>query len=155
MINKTNILSGLMLSAFAGTLLCPSLCEAQTPQACQYVMDHLLTPTAANSAALEMQINSFVNIPEQEQCFWQLLNNGDALTTDRKNATVRAAVQRAFNTQKSVNTTQTGSSPGSGGTTSAVSKPNTPLSAATEFGGITASTKAQTMTLQTPLDGIP
>jgi hypothetical protein len=131
------------------------MCKAQAPQACQYVIDNLLPPTAANTADLDVQIKSFVNIPEQEQCLWQLLNRGDALTEDRKNATVRAAIQKAFNTQKNVNTTQTGSSPGSGGTTSAVSKPSTPMSAASEFGGITASTNAQTITLQTPLDGIP
>lgn len=119
------------------------------------MIDNLLPPAAANTAALDVQINSFVNIPEQEQCLWQLLDHGNALTEDMKNATVRTAVQKAFNTQKNINTTQTGSSPGSGGTTSAVSKPSTPMSAATEFGGITASTNAQTVTLQTPLDGIP
>jgi len=129
--------------------------SAQAPQACQYVLGNLLPPTPENQDALRVQINSFVNIPEQEQCLWQLLNKDGALTNDRQNATVRAAVQKAFETQKNVTTTQTGSAPGSGGATSAVSKPSTPMSAATEFGGISASTNAQTLTLQTPLDGIP
>jgi hypothetical protein len=152
---RTIYWAGIALTAVTARLCCPSVCGAQAPQACQYVIDNLLPPAAANTAALDVQINSFVNIPEQEQCLWQLLDHGNALTEDMKNATVRTAVQKAFNTQKNINTTQTGSSPGSGGTTSAVSKPSTPMSAATEFGGITASTNAQTVTLQTPLDGIP
>lgn len=147
--------AGIALAAVTAWLLCPILCEAQTPPACQFVINSLSEPTDTNLRDLNVQINSFVNIPEQEQCLWQLINYGGALTEEMKNATVRAAVQKAFNAQKSINTVQTGSSPGSGGTTSAVSKPSTPMSAASEFGGITASASAQTVTLQTPLDGIP
>lgn len=57
--------------------------------------------------------------------------------------------------ERQTNLTQPGSAPGSGGTTSTVSKPATPLSLATEYGGITSSTKGQTVTLQMSLDSIP
>jgi hypothetical protein len=61
----------------------------------------------------------------------------------------------AYQVQKESNTTQMGSPAGSGGTTSAISKPATPTSLATEYGGITSSTSGQTVTLQTTLDKIP
>jgi len=79
-------------------------------------------------------------------CFWEL-----ALTqvadTDARHA--QAAVQ------KRSNTIQTGAPSGSSGATGAVSKPISPLSLATEYGGVTTSSSNQTITIQAPLDGIP
>ena len=79
-------------------------------------------------------------------CFYELALQEQAL---RNTLRALAAVQ------KNASTIQTGAPAGSNGTTSAVSKPITPLSLATEYGGITSSTSNQTMTLQTTLDGIP
>jgi hypothetical protein len=64
-------------------------------------------------------------------------------------------VAAAARAQTKSNAMQTGAQSGADGTTSAVSKPFSPLSLATEYGGITSSTSNQTVTLQIPLDGIP
>jgi hypothetical protein len=141
-----------LLAAVILSLIRFQTAAAQVPKGCQDTMSHWVDQGVPG---LDVQLNNFVNLPEQVPCLWQLLDKDGTLAEDRHNATVRAIVQKAFETQKSVNTTQAGSATGSGGTTSAVSKPTTPTSASTEFGGITSSTNSQTLTLQSPLDGIP
>jgi hypothetical protein len=66
-----------------------------------------------------------------------------------------AEVAAAANAQTKGNAIQAGAPSGVDGTTSAISKPVSPLSLATEYGGITSSTSNQTVTFQIPLDGIP
>jgi hypothetical protein len=82
-------------------------------------------------------------------CFWEIfLQSQPQLLRNRLRA--EAAVQ------KGKATTQTGAPPGANGTTSAVSKGETPLaSLASEYGGVTSSTSNQTMTIQATLDGVP
>lgn len=79
-------------------------------------------------------------------CFWELALPKLPLSL---------ALQAQAALQKRAATIQTGAPTGSNGTTSAVSKPITPLSLATEYGGITSSTSNQTTTFQASLDGIP
>ena len=79
-------------------------------------------------------------------CFWELALVNVANTDARR---AQATLQ------KHSNTLQAGAPSGGGGTTSAVSKPVSPLSLATEYGGITTSSSNQTITVQSPLDGIP
>jgi hypothetical protein len=102
-------------------------------------MDAIVHDGVAPSAFTDLRGASIV-------CFWELallqLPLSDALHT-------QAALQ------KRASTIQTGAPSGSSGSTSAVSKPFTPLSLATEYGGIATSSSNQTMTLQAPLDGIP
>jgi hypothetical protein len=120
-------------------------CAAQKPpEECAAILSEI---GPAGTGDFEVQIKSFTNVGAKPECFWQLATN---------NAPLRPSVLRsAYLAQKKVNTTQAGAASGSGGTTSAISKPITPLSLATEYGGITSSTNAQTVTLQAPLDGIP
>jgi hypothetical protein len=71
------------------------------------------------------------------------------------NQKLGSAIRAAYKAQSKSNAVQTGATTGAAGTTSAVSKPASPLSLATEYGGITSSTSNQTITFQAPLDGIP
>lgn len=107
------------------------------PPACRTVM---------NNIALNKMDYSNLDIDNSALCFWELALQKLPLSAAIK---VQAVIQ------KSAATVQTGAPTGSNGATSAVSKPNTPTSLATEYGGITSSTSNQTMTLQTTLDGIP
>jgi hypothetical protein len=97
--------------------------------------------------AANLKDSSNLDIDHSVLCFYEL-----AL---QKVVPLGGAIKAQAAAQKSSNTTQTGAPGGSNGSTSAVSKPNTPMSLATEYGGITSSTSNQTMTLQTTLDGIP
>jgi len=72
-----------------------------------------------------------------------------------RKAGTAAFLRSAAKVQNQSNAIQGGAPTSSNGTTSAVSKPFSPLSLATEYGGITSSTNNQTVTLQIPLDGIP
>ena len=110
-----------------------------------------LAPPPACSAMVQQIKNGGSNedlrtLSKSMTCFYEL-----ALKEQRLRDTLRSLAA----VQKSASTVQTGSPSGSNGTTSAVSKPITPLSLATEYGGITTSTSNQTMTLQTTLDGVP
>jgi len=110
------------------------------PPACNFILKQLKTdPTF---------IKDLQNLSKSPTCFWEL-----ALQSQRQ--LLQNKLRALAATQKSASTIQTGAPTGSNGTTSAVSKPITPLSLATEYGGITTSTSNQTMTLQTTLDGIP
>jgi hypothetical protein len=145
MIRKSLFVTIRMIAASLAFLLRAHICIAQTPPpACQYLLDMLAPP---QDAGLTVQLKAFTDIGASPTCFWQLVSNNEELTP--------SFIRSAYKAQKQVNTTQAGAPSGSGGTTSAVSKPITPLSLATEYGGITSSTNAQTVTLQAPLDGIP
>jgi hypothetical protein len=126
-------------------LFCSSLLgettHAQTapPKACTALMTSIVQDHVDPNAFADLRGSSII-------CFWEL-------------ALVHVATSDALHTQaalqKRVSTIQTGAPSGINGTTSAVSKPFTPISLATEYGGITTSSSNQTMTLQAPLDGIP
>lgn len=79
-------------------------------------------------------------------CFWELALRSIPITE---------ALQTQATLQKHANNVQTGAPSGGNGATGAVAKPISPLSLATEYGGITTSSSNQTITAQTPLDGIP
>jgi hypothetical protein len=105
-------------------------------------------PPPACKTLIEDTKGGAVNLADPSQsvlCFWQFALH-DPLSD---------ALRTAAAAQKGISTVQTGAPTTSPGTTSAVSKPNTLTSLATEYGGITSSTSNQTMTLQTTLDGIP
>jgi hypothetical protein len=134
------VLAVLMPVAFVFSSLGQALAGAAPPPECQRVMDEIaLGKLGPENLDLDKSGGGL--------CFWEF-----ALTSVTH---VASAVQAQAKVQKSSATSQTGAPTGSNGTTSAVSKPNTPLSLATEYGGITSSTSNQTMTLQTTLDGIP
>jgi hypothetical protein len=109
------------------------------PKACSQIMSSIAGEHVAANNFSDLRGASIV-------CFWELALPQLSLAASRK---TQAAIQ------KNAGTMQTGAPAGTNGSTSAVSKPLTPLSLATEYGGITSSTKNQTITLQTPLDGIP
>lgn len=113
----------------------------QSPPACSYLMQGV--------AEGRFQLKDIADIRVSVVCFWEVsLQSQPQLLRSKLRA--QAAVQ------KSAATTQSGAPSGGNGTTSAVSKPNTPLaSLASEYGGITSSSSNQTMTIQTTLDGIP
>jgi hypothetical protein len=123
-----------------------STANAQTapppPRACSEVMAAIASP-AERVAPGEF---AYLRNSGAILCFWELALPQLSLSSSLR---AQAAVQ------KSAATVQTGAPNSSSGSTSAVSKPSTPLSLATEYGGITSSTSNQTMTLQTTLDGIP
>jgi len=111
------------------------------PPACEWVMQKI-----ASGAA---QPSDFANVPESITCFWELAPQLRAQVMD-------TALRTLAPLQKSTPIVQTGATSGSNGTTSAVSKPSTPIaSLATEYGGITSSTSNQTVTLQSTLAGVP
>jgi hypothetical protein len=116
--------------------------EAQEPPpACLWVMQQIANGSLAPS--------DLADIPTTVTCFWEL-------APQFKGQIIQNALQAQSRLQKSSTTVQSGASTSSNGTTSAVSKPITPLaSLATEYGGITSSTSNQTITLQTTLDGVP
>jgi hypothetical protein len=126
-----------VVSALLFSLPKQATANASPPPACERVMNNIV---AGKMDSSNMGIDSSV------LCFWEF-----ALQRVPLSSAIR--VQAAL--QKSSATLQTGAPSGSNGATSAVSKPNTPMSLATEYGGITSSTSNQTMTLQTTLDGIP
>lgn len=68
---------------------------------------------------------------------------------------LQQALVKASSAERKTNLKQAGAAPGSGGTTSLLSKSATPSILATELGAITSSTTNQTVTLQTSLDAIP
>ena len=112
-----------------------------TPPACGWIAKEI-----ASGALLPQDL---AEIPKTVTCFWEV-------APQFKNQIIRTSLRAQAVLQKSSPTVQSGASSGANGTTSAVSKPNTPLvSLASEYGGITSSTSNQTMTLQTTLDGIP
>jgi hypothetical protein len=92
------------------------------------------------------QILPLTDIANSPVCFWEIAFNAEI---------VSQALQTAAKAQKSTATTQLGAPGSSSGTTSAVSKPNTLLSLASEYGGLTSSVNNQTVTMQSTLDGIP
>lgn len=127
------------LSAF---ILIPSSYAQQFPKqlaACKTRMDAIVKDGVAPTNFADLRDDSVI-------CFWELALVNVA-NTDARHA--QAAVQ------KRSNAVQTGAPSGAGGTTSAVSKPISPLSLATEYGGITTSSSSQSITVQAPLDGIP
>src|SRR5260221_11705450 len=139
-------LTSLRLRAVALTLLGLSIfsirasAQAAPPPACDYILKEI--------GKGNLQPSYLSDVTKSVTCFWEL-----ALQSQPK--TFRDALRAQAAVQKKAATSQTGAPSGSNGTTSAVSKPITPLALATEYGGITTSTSSQTMTLQTTLDGIP
>lgn len=128
-----------LVSAF---ILTPSSHAQELPKrlaACQTIMDAIVKDGVAPANFADLRGGSVI-------CFWELALVNLA-NTDARHA--QAAVQ------KHSNTIQTGAPSGASGTTSAVSKPISPMSLATEYGGITTSSSNQTITIQAPLDGIP
>ena len=121
---------------------CSARVHAQaTPPACGWVAKQIV------AGALLPQ--DLAEIPKTVTCFWEV-------APQFKHQIIGTSLRAQAALQKSSSTLQSGASTGANGTTSAVSKPNTPLvSLASEYGGITSSTSNQTMTLQTTLDGIP
>jgi len=113
----------------------------EAPPACGYFMQEI--------AKNNLKLSDLSNVTISVACFWEIsLQSQPQLLQSRLRA--EAAVQ------KGTATTQTGAPTGANGTTSAVSKGNTPLaSLASEYGGVTSSTSNQTMTIQATLDGIP
>jgi hypothetical protein len=124
----------------------------QVPTECERLVKSLPAP---GDPRLDERVKSLIQAGSQITCVWQLAAASGRINPVITKDDVIAALKRAYQAQKSVNTTQTGAATGSSGSTSAVSKPSTPLSIATEYGGITSSTTGETMTFQTPLDGIP
>jgi hypothetical protein len=114
--------------------------QAAPPPACDYILQEI------GKGNLEPSYLS--NLNKGVTCFWEF-----ALQSQPK--TFHDTLRAQAAAQKKATTSQAGAPSGSNGTTSAVSKPITPLALATEYGGITTSTSNQTMTLQTTLDGIP
>lgn len=112
------------------------------PPACAYEMQQSID-RKLSSSQIKQLLTDVANSPI---CLWEIAFHSEIV--DRALATAAAA-------QKSTGTTQLGSSGSSPGTTSAVSKPNTLLSLASEYGGLTSSVNNQTVTLQTTLDGVP
>jgi hypothetical protein len=124
--------------------ICLTPTHAQTvpkpPKACQEAMEEIISQGVVSEQFAKLRNTDAI------LCFWEL-----ALPQISLSASLRAEAEA----QKTAATIQTGAPTGTNGTTSAVSKPFTPLSLATEYGGITSSTNNQTMTFQTTLDGIP
>jgi hypothetical protein len=128
-----------LLSAF---IFPPSSHSQALPKrlaACHTIMNAIVKDGVAPTNFADLRGGSII-------CFWELALVNVA-NTDARHA--QAAVQ------KHSNTVQTGAPSSASGTTSAVSKPISPLSLATEYGGITTSSSNQTITIQAPLDGIP
>jgi hypothetical protein len=131
-----------------GTLAVPAVATAAPsapiaavppPPACQRILTDI--------AERGMQPDDLADLSKAALCFWEQFSGSEHQ--------IQAALKVAGEAEKKASTTQTGAPSSSNGTTSAISKPITPLSLATEYGGITSSTSNQTMTLQTTLDGIP
>jgi hypothetical protein len=119
-----------------------TMAQAPTPPAaCSQTMLDIAGGATAKDSFSDLALHGGAVV-----CFWEL-------------ALPKMPLSLALRTQaalsKGAATVQAGAPSGSNGTTSAISKPNTPLALATEYGGITSSTSNQTMTLQTSLDGIP
>src|ERR1017187_6817290 len=113
----------------------------QSPPACNYLMQGV--------AEGRFQLKDIADIRVSVVCFWEV-------SLQSQPQLLRSKLRAQAVVQKSAATTQSGAPSGGNGTTSAVSKPNTPLaSLASEYGGITSSSSNQTMTIQTTLDGIP
>jgi hypothetical protein len=124
-------------------LLAPTFASAEVdprvpPPACKRIMDNI----AQGSSVTDLS-----DISKSALCLWELFSDDSQ--------ELKRALRAAGTVQKGSATIQPGAPSGSNGTTSAVSKPVTPLSLATEYGGITSSTSNQTMTLQTTLGGLP
>jgi hypothetical protein len=128
------------------TLLSPSMVRAQRidppPGACTYEMKSV-NSLNRDPARIRQLLADIANSPV---CFWEIAFRDQILAK---------AVATAAAAEKSTATTQIGASNGSAGTTSVVSKPNTLLSLASEYGGLTSSVSNQTVTLQGTLDGVP
>ena len=120
---------GLGLTLF----LCSHIVQGQIPTSCEQFLEN--APTA------------LADLSNSSTCFWEL-----AL---RDKTSFDAALKAQAAVQKNSTTTQMGAPSNSNGSTSAISKPNTVFSLASEYGGITSSTSNQTVTLQATLDGIP
>src|SRR5271163_2074281 len=116
--------------------------QSPPPPACAYEMQQSID-RKLSSSQIKQLLTDVANSPI---CLWEIAFHSEIV--DKALATAAAA-------QKSTGTTQLGSSGSSPGTTSAVSKPNTLLSLASEYGGLTSSVNNQTVTLQTTLDGVP
>jgi hypothetical protein len=116
--------------------------QESPPPACTWAMQEI--------AAGHLAPSDLAEIPKTVTCFWEL-------APQLRNNVIHVALRAQAHLQKVSPAVQPGaSSTTSNGTTSAISKPITPLaSLASEYGGITSSTTNQTMTLQTTLDGIP
>jgi hypothetical protein len=142
---------------FLALIICahafPAPCHGQEiPKDCADDIQQVVNGPAGH---LNARLQTFLDAPQRLDCIWALLVASGNVNTMVANARIRTALQNAYEAQKRSNTMQEGSSAGSGGSTNAISKPNTPLSLATDFGGITSSTNSQTVTFQAPLDGIP
>jgi hypothetical protein len=139
MSGRAVLVISLALSCFSSTAA-----NAQTvptpPKACSEMMTSIVKEAVAASNFANLQNSGAI------VCFWEL-----ALPRLSLSSSLRAQAAA----QKNAATIQTGAPTGSNGTTSAVSKPFTPLSLATEYGGVTSSTTNQTMTWQTTLDAVP
>jgi hypothetical protein len=121
------------------------------PPFCKIVIDSWHKP---GDPKLSVEIGALADVAAGNglECAWQVLYG---LRAPFPKSTPSVSSDAAFQAQAASNSVQAGSAAGSAGTTSAVSKPITPMSLATEYGGITSSTSNQTITLQIPLDGIP
>lgn len=127
------------------TIGAPSIRAQEAPPACDSAMRAIASGKNADSTNLSTVENSVA-------CFWQTAPQFGA----QNDKALKMALRAQAVLQKSSPTVQSGASPASNGTTSAISKPSTPLaSLATEYGGITSSTSNQTITFQGTLAGIP
>jgi hypothetical protein len=144
---------GSTISACASAfLLClgvqePLRAQAPPPEVCMILVHTLLEMPTAPTA---QDVSAALTPSEAAACIMKAVFPDEPLKIDNSVATALAA-----KAQTQSNAVQAGAPTGAGGTTSAISKPFSPLSLATEYGGITSSTKNQTVTFQIPLDGIP
>jgi hypothetical protein len=122
--------------------------QAQTPQTPPQVCMDLLHTLPAGATTND--VFSALAPSEAAACIMKAAFPNDTL---KANNSLEVATGAKAQTRS--NAIQSGASTGANGTTSAISKPFSPLSLATEYGGITSSTSNQTVTFQIPLDGIP
>lgn len=114
------------------------------PDGCKKVLDALPGPGDPN---LALQIHD--GLFDSPVCVAQVMAQYGL------EQALEQALVKASSAERKTNLKQAGAPPGSGGTTSLLSKSATPSILATELGGITSSTTNQTVTLQTSLDAIP
>lgn len=120
----------------------PSL---KVPAGCAVILK--LIQTAATPQLKAQAIRSATDIINHPDCFAQELLVPAATTHLTLNGLKKMAKQSSNR--------QSGSTPGTSGTTSAVSQPFSLLSLASEYGGLTTSTNTGTFTAQTALDQFP
>lgn len=117
------------------------------PAGCASLVSELVE--AREKGLLAVQIKQVMRVDHAANCFAEELQ-----IPLRLNGTFHDLAALLSPARKSSNK-QAGSTPNTGGTTSAVSEPFTLLSVASEYGGITTSSNNGTFTIQTALDQLP